>query len=620
MWFITLVVNDHLGEKKSAANTGVIAFEFCSRSSPRLSRKNNSTNDDDEGFYCPSENTCCPMTIHGGCSDGNNSEGKSCGHDSWGCVASDMGAKNATCCVEDGDGNTGCPSGYECRRRERESNVDIVYDCLRSPINNVSDDEDGGDPLMRVLPRYRLCRAEESNRRLYGLPVQVPPPPFNDSQASEGNQTSNTNAIAAITSKLAYYSNLGPIESEAKYQHKNDDDYDDNLQLLSGVEMVLVIVHGANRNGDDYFCSAKATIDLQNRYPSSIDNKRPAVLVITPVFLSSPPFLLDDTTEKKEMLNGNDASSFLYWNDTNDKDGSWRYGADATGPAAVSSFDAMDALVTTLKSSAKLPNLRRIVVAGHSSGGQFVQRWSLLTPPEVWPIFSSPSSSVITVHTVVANPSSYAYLTPLRFFDEDKSIDSSNDRTTKASRLLRNNQTSERNSQYSMWKVPPKKDCPGYNQWEWGLEDGGHLDVPYRKKAFSRESRSGIIDRYLRHRSVIYLIGNLDRCSKSEGKSKIKQQINDQAGDESCDSHGLETTCADELQGNNRYERNTRYWASLELVAVFFADQSASSEAGAEKASFLPHMHNRVVVPDVGHDHSMMFQSKEGIAAIYYYN
>jgi len=615
MWIVTLVVNDRLRENFSVCNTGVIAFEVCGRSSPWLSRNNNNTNDGDEGFYCPSGNTCCPMTIHRECSGGSNSEGKSCDYDSWGCVASDMGAKNATCCLEDGDENTGCPSGYECRRRESESNVDIVYDCLRSPINKGSDDDDDGDPLMRVLPRYRLCSAEESNRKLYGLPVQVPPPPFHDFQGSEGNQSINTNLNAA-TSKLAYYSNLGPIESEAIYQHKNDDDYDDNLQLLSGVEMVLVIVHGANRNGDDYFCSAKATIDLQNRYSSSIDNKRPAVLVIAPVFLSSSSSLLDNTTGKKEMLNGNNASSFLYWNDANDKDGTWRYGNDATGPAAVSSFDAMDALITTLKSSAKLPNLRKIVVAGHSSGGQFVQRWGLLTPPEVWPTLASPSAGSITMHTVVANPSSYSYLTPLRFFDEDKSIDSS----AKTTRLLRKNQTDERNSQDSLWKVPPKKDCPGYNQWEWGLEDGGQLDVPYRKRAFSRESRSGVIDRYLRHRSVVYLIGNLDRCSKSERKTKVKQHINDQGHDENCDSHGLETTCADELQGNNRYERNARYWASLELVAVSFIDQIAFSEGGAEKASVLPHMHNRVVVPDVGHDHSMMFQSKEGIAAIYSYN
>ena len=29
------------------------------------------------------------------------------------------------------------------------------------------------------------------------------------------------------------------------------------------------------------------------------------------------------------------------------------------------------------------------------------------------------------------------------------------------------------------------------------------------------------------------------------------------------------------------------------------------------------HQHRRVVVPNVGHDHSMMFQSIEGINAIY---
>jgi hypothetical protein len=186
------------------------------------------------------------------------------------------------------------------------------------------------------------------------------------------------------------------------------------------------------------------------------------------------------------------------------------------------------------------------------------------------------------MHAIVANPSSYAYLTPTRFMDKpgkggSRSSSGHNDKNDSHQNSL-------------LWTEPPNDDdCPGYNQWEWGLDDGGPLDVPYRKRAFSRDQRSEIVDRYLLHRSVIYLSGNLDRCREHDETFK-------------CDSHGLETTCADDLQGKNRYERAVRYYASLEKVASSF-----------------PHKHRRVVVPNAGHDHAMMFQSKEGIRAIYYY-
>ncbi len=615
-----------VAEKKSfenVFNVGIIlAFEVCGEASPWLTQ-NTTTTDDDKHFYCPSGNTCCRMLLNDGCNGGDTIEGETCYRESWGCAASDMGAKNATCCSQDGDGNTGCPSGYECRRREDKSSGNVVYDCQRKPmVNNTSGDDNGGDPFMRVLPRYRLCLAEESNRKLYGLPVEAPSPPLNDSLTIEEKQKMNTNLQTTSTSKLAYYSNLGPIDSDPK---DRTDDFHDNWQLLAGVEMALIVVHGANRNGDDYFCSAKATIDLQTRY------KRPEILVIAPLFLASP-------SGNREMLHGDNcnSSSFLYWNDIIDKNGSWRYGADATGPATISSFDALDAIVTRLKSASKFPNLRRIVVAGHSSGGQFVQRWSLLTSRKVWPPLVSPSMNSVAIHAVVANPSSYAYLTPLRFFDKDqdkntntnetKTIDNDTNNITRPHRMLRTKQnTNKRYWSALAWRLPSTKDCPGYNQWEWGLDDGGFLDVPYRKRAFSRQDRSSIIEGYLRHRSVTYLIGNLDRCSKGERKTQVNSRSDGYQvdnNDQQCDSHGLETTCADQLQGLNRYERNARYWASLELVtASRNRQQSESVEDNGgllEKAPFFRHNHDRVVVQNSGHDHSMMFQSEEGIAAIYY--
>jgi len=577
----------------------------------------------------------------------------------WGCVASDMGARNATCCSAASGGgnnknnnddddydyaNTGCPSGYECRvrveggsgglGRRRRGRGRPLYDCVLPEKKN------GGDPFLGVLTRYHLCEAEESNTVLYGLGVPIPAPvPLpvehdgsGESSVGNGNSSTSSTTSTTIVGKLAYYSNLGPIEPTNNNNNTQNQD-----SLLSGVQMALVVIHGANRNGDDYFCSAKATTRLQKRFAPG------TVLVVAPVFLDTP---------SPPSSSRSPSSSFLYWNDSHDKDGSWRYGADASG-TTISSFDAMDALLATLRVSSLLPGLRRIVVAGHSSGGQFVQRWSLLAPSRLWPVAEGGRpyrasgggggnddddddgnhdhqrrELPISLHAIVANPSSYVYLTPLRYHDDDDddsgTTTTNNTSSTRGSKLPSNTseepqyRTKSKTHPLVSWKIPSvtqqqnnnsssnsdSASCPFYNQWEWGLEDGGSLDVPYRKRALSKAggSFSGIVERYLSDRSVLYLSGNLDRCRES-GDANDNDGITVENGPTAgCDSHGLETTCADDLQGKNRYERSARYWASLSLV-----DRRRR------------HGHHRIVVPQAGHDHSVVFQSREGIFAIYYF-
>eukprot|EP00537_Pseudo-nitzschia_pungens_P007605 CAMPEP_0172360222 /NCGR_PEP_ID=MMETSP1060-20121228/4298_1 /TAXON_ID=37318 /ORGANISM="Pseudo-nitzschia pungens, Strain cf. cingulata" /LENGTH=702 /DNA_ID=CAMNT_0013082165 /DNA_START=173 /DNA_END=2281 /DNA_ORIENTATION=+ len=599
---------------------------------------NDNDNDSHGGneFICPTGNTCCRMAAPSSDS----------GEDvvSWGCIASDMGAQTATCCDDGDDGddgarNTGCPSGYECRRREEEEGGGgVLYDCFLAGSDSIIGNDNpppGVDPLLQVLPRYRLCKAEANNRRLYGLPVH-------------SERFSEKGVSPTTVAELAYYSNLGPIN-------------DPNNRALSSVDMALIVVHGANRNGDDYFCSAKATIDLRNRFgKNSIDSHADDGAddgadddaVATSVLVVAPDFRSSSTSER-----------FLYWDEANgDRNGSWRYGADASGPVSgvTSSFETVDALVSTLRSATLFPGMRRIVVVGHSSGGQFVQRWSLLTPSEVWPPTlrdpiapwsgsgSGSGSGPIAIHAVVANPSNYVYFTPLRFLADDSgngssNSNSSNHRNDKGLRSGNHESTqgsspSSSSSSWS-WRLPSKEtrndheDCPGYNQWEYGLEDGGSMNVPYWQRVMARDSKARIVHRYLSERSVSYLIGDLDRCD-------------DDGTNRRCQSHGLETTCADELQGKNRYERNALYLASLELEPELYHhyhyhhdhhhdhdhyhhdhdhydrhDTNGSlpwEEEDATGKTGVATNHRRIVVPDVGHDHSMIFQSEQGIHAIYY--
>ena len=256
-----------------------------------------------------------------------------------------------------------------------------------------------------------------------------------------------------------------------------------------------------------------AAVELQDVFKN--------VLIIAPQFYSA----------SDERPN----SSLLYWGD--DSNGAWRYGADSLGPRPISSFSALDILVRTILE--QLPNLKRLVVAGHSSGGQAVQRWSLLS--SVW--------EQEKMHSVVANPSSYSYLSPLRHVDGD-------------------------------WRIP--SGCPRYDDWEWGLSPGGEIEVPYRERAVQNVSK--LILRF-RDRTITYLSGTQDRCNVSvlEGW---------------CYSHGLETTCMDESQGGNRLERSAHYMLSLRRLGF-------------------GNSHRRLLVPGVGHDHAMMFQSSHGIEALF---
>ena len=581
-------------------------------------------NDDRSVDVCPNGNTCCKIFagLFGPENDGITTtttstqlpflQSSPSQSSSYGCVPSDMGRYNATCChMEDddgaGDGHTGCPVGYTCEWLSSKSfSTTTIHGDDRFQMakfdndNRIGNDripvciapENHQDPLTIVLPRYHLCQIPSSAdkfdvRTVHGLPITT--------------TTTTTTTTAAnqrtATAKLAYYSSHGPIEE---------------INVSTGeatINKVLIFVHGANRNGDDYFCSGLSTVHLyqrqQKRPRHSQDVTKDNVLVIAPIFYGN--------TDRDKIPSD---KSFLYWNVSGDSDGPWRYGADAMGPVPhISSFDALDALIMALRSyifqdnqskqkrlaSQSQKERNMITIAGHSSGGQMIQRWTLLTSSKIWPSSRVDPTRNYQIRAVVANPSSYVYLSPLRLID-------------------------------GQWKEPSastQNQCPMYNQWEWGLDDGGTYDVPYKRKALhpngnntitsqrrignsiSNESSilTDVIDRYKYHREVVYLIGEHDRCnvssslSLSASASASASASSFHSHNEWCNSHQLETTCMDEIQGTNRFERNHRYMMSL------------SAEVDDKKGKH--HRHRRMIVPNVGHDHTMMFQSRQGLEALY---
>lgn len=154
------------------------------------------------------------------------------------------------------------------------------------------------------------------------------------------------------------------------------------------VECVIVVVHGALRNSDLYLAHAEAAAAKAGL----------STLVVAPQFLAkvdvdAAPDVPDDA---------------LFW----DVEG-WKGGAPSTGDASISSFTAMDKLLSQLTKPARTRRGRKpsVVVIGNSAGGQYVNRYAAVGhAPDAL------EEQGIRVRFVIANPSTYLY------FDETRPV------------------------------------------------------------------------------------------------------------------------------------------------------------------------------------------------------
>ncbi len=146
------------------------------------------------------------------------------------------------------------------------------------------------------------------------------------------------------------------------------------------IERALVMVHGASRDADNYFRTAMAAAFLAG----ALNN----TMLIAPRYASNDGRGCRDTLAADELnwpCNGN----------------SWRSGGAAAQDRTLTSYDLMDDILKKLANRDVFPNLKEIVVAGHSAGGQFVTRYEMANLVH--------EKLGVPVTYVVANPSSYAY-------------------------------------------------------------------------------------------------------------------------------------------------------------------------------------------------------------------
>jgi pimeloyl-ACP methyl ester carboxylesterase len=259
------------------------------------------------------------------------------------------------------------------------------------------------------------------------------------------------------------------------------------------ITRAILIFHGKLRNADTYNASGLKAIAF-----AGVAGK--GTLLITPQFLAPVD------TDKFHL-----PPSVLRWAPE-----AWMGGEDAIGQA-VSSFDAIDAILLHLADRALLPNLKSVVLAGHSGGGQVMQRYAVAGRAG-----DRLLEAGIHVRYVVANPSSYVYFSPSR---------------------------PDLDSKEAFTFGIPKKSCMGhYNNWKYGIQN----PPPY----VGDDSFSALEQHFL-HRDVIYLLGTQDIDPNHPA---------------------LDKTCSAEDEGPYRFFRGKAYFAYLETRHPELMQASASQQ------------------------------------------
>lgn len=226
------------------------------------------------------------------------------------------------------------------------------------------------------------------------------------------------------------------------------------------ITRALVMVHGAGRNADHYFETSMAAAFLAG----AIEN----TIVVAPHLIASP-----DKPAPNEVV----------WPNRGD---TWRSGGMSPSNPNLSSFDFMDEILRKLANKRNFPNLRHVVVAGHSAGGQFATRYEMTSKVH--------GKLGIDVSYVVANPSSYAWpaaVRPLRTGDADSAT---------AIKAPLGREGEKVHTDYTFGRFDATK-APNYNHWPSGLED---------RKGYTEHMSDAQLRKQLADRPTTYLLGQVD--------------------------------------------------------------------------------------------------------------
>lgn len=203
------------------------------------------------------------------------------------------------------------------------------------------------------------------------------------------------------------------------------------------------MIHGAGRDAHNYFRTALSAAFLAGALKNTI--------VISPRFASNSETTCSDSLDAHEVN----------WPCSGD---SWRSGGVATS-SKLTSYELMDEILTKLSNKEVFPNLKRIVVAGHSAGGQYVTRYAMSGKVH--------DGLGVPVSYVVSNPSSYAYPNAERPSGEKPEFSAFRD----------------------------SRNCTTYDGWPYGIQ---------RRTGYTSQIPDGLLRAQIASRPVTYLLGEID--------------------------------------------------------------------------------------------------------------
>jgi pimeloyl-ACP methyl ester carboxylesterase len=228
------------------------------------------------------------------------------------------------------------------------------------------------------------------------------------------------------------------------------------------ITRALIMIHGTLRNADHYFTTATAAAFLARALDDTI--------VIAPAIRSSDG-------ECKDRLAPGEVSWSCGAN-------SWRAGGEAVGDPTLTSFDFVDEILKRLADKSVFPNLKQVVIAGHSAGGQFVSRYEMANRVG--------DGLGVPVSYIVANPSSYAWPDPSRVVPVD-------DGDPVAATIAWKDEQAHAKFSFGPFEAAR---TPGYDRWPYGLQGrtGG-----YASRVSDEALRMNLV-----RRPTTYLLSQVD--------------------------------------------------------------------------------------------------------------
>jgi pimeloyl-ACP methyl ester carboxylesterase len=226
------------------------------------------------------------------------------------------------------------------------------------------------------------------------------------------------------------------------------------------ITRALIMVHGAGRNADHYFETSMAAAFLANAMGNTI--------VVAPRFAASR-----DSVQPNEMK----------WPEGGN---SWRAGGKSPTDSNITSFDFVDEIVRKLANKKVFPNLRTVVIAGHSAGGQFATRYEMTNKIH--------GTLGVDMSYVVANPSSYAWPVAERPLPTGTADPNGADKEA----LGPNGEKVNQNFTFGAFD---SSKAPNFNRWPSGLD---------RKAGYVAGMTDEQLLKQLAERPTTYLLGQVD--------------------------------------------------------------------------------------------------------------